>query len=326
MHTLGDWRLIRPVRALGPLGSGLTAFAVGEKLSSKGSGEAVIRRLQLVAWPRGESGETGLGPTAWNDRRRSDMAGQAKHPARFGARLAIAASLLTLAFGLSTAPALANPGNGNGNPNPPGNASSHVTNGTAGTVGSPTSPQPLSNADNSGHGANTNPGPYTSTRNGSPSLNGNGTGQAVGKPCAGCVGKADNKNPPGQFPNGSDPNSGYECDRNNGIGQTNPAHTGCAASPPVPETPPVPVTPPGATTPPGRTVSPTGSTRLVTGASFLGVRIPSVSVPMVSVPTVAPQSLPRTGTQVLITLLVGLGAIASGSAMTLVGRRRVRKA
>src|SRR5436190_1332309 len=62
--------------------------------------------------------------------------------------------------------------------------------------------------------------------------NGNGGGKATGKPCAGCVGKADNKNPKGQMPNGSDANAGYECDRNHGIGRTNPAHTGCTSTPP----------------------------------------------------------------------------------------------
>src|SRR5262249_51489620 len=128
------------------------------------------------------------------------------------------------------APALAEPGNGNGNGNGNGAAASHSTNGTGGTFGSPTSSQPLQQPDNQGQGANTFPGPYSSTRDGSPSLNGNGDGLAVGQPCAGCVGKADNKNPPGQFPNGSDPNAGYECDRNNGIGKTNPAHTGCTAT------------------------------------------------------------------------------------------------
>src|SRR4051812_30522220 len=91
-----------------------------------------------------------------------------------------------------------------------------------------TDPQPPSKADFSGHGANTH-GPYDSTRSGAPSLNGNGKGKAVGKPCAGCVGNADDKNPKGQMPNGSDHNAGYECDRNHGIGRTNPAHTGCRA-------------------------------------------------------------------------------------------------
>lgn len=74
-------------------------------------------------------------------------------------------------------------------------------------------------------------GAYHSTCDGSPSLNGNGGGQATGKPCAGCVGAADNKNPPGQAPDGSDANNGYECDGNSGIGKTNPAHTGCMSEP-----------------------------------------------------------------------------------------------
>src|SRR4051794_15690859 len=107
-------------------------------------------------------------------------------------------------------------------------AADHST-GTAGTSGTVTSPQPLSTADQNTGGANGQcpGGPYCSTRDGSPSLNGNGGGNATGKPCAGCVGKADNKNPPGQMPDGSDHNNGYECDGNNGIGKTNPAHTGC---------------------------------------------------------------------------------------------------
>lgn len=74
-------------------------------------------------------------------------------------------------------------------------------------------------------------GAYHSTCDGSPSLNGNGDGKATGKPCAGCVGAADNKNPPGQAPDGSDANNGYECDGNSGVGKTNPAHTGCVSEP-----------------------------------------------------------------------------------------------
>jgi hypothetical protein len=89
---------------------------------------------------------------------------------------------------------------------------------------------------NTGHGANQG-GPYDNTCDGSPSLNGNGQGQATGRPCAGCVGNADDKNPKGQMPNGSDHNAGYECDRNNGIGRSNPAHTGCTTTE-TPEQPP----------------------------------------------------------------------------------------
>jgi hypothetical protein len=74
---------------------------------------------------------------------------------------------------------------------------------------------------------NGNCGAYCSTADGSPSQNGNGNGNATGRPPAGSVGNADNVNPPGQAPDGSDHNNGYECDGNNGIGKTNPAHTGC---------------------------------------------------------------------------------------------------
>jgi hypothetical protein len=47
----------------------------------------------------------------------------------------------------------------------------------------------------------------------------------------GSVGNADNKNPKGQSPNGTDNNKGYECDKNKGIGDGNPAHTVNCPSP-----------------------------------------------------------------------------------------------
>ena len=82
-------------------------------------------------------------------------------------------------------------------------------------------------ANSNSNGANQNCGAYCPSGVGQPSGNGNGNGDANGKPCAGCVGNADNKNPKGQFPNGTDANAGYECDTNSGVGQTNPAHSGC---------------------------------------------------------------------------------------------------
>ncbi len=114
-----------------------------------------------------------------------------------------------------------------------------------------------SGKSNSGHGANQS-GPYNNTCPAGESQNGNGNGNANGKPCAGCVGNADDKNPPGQYPDGSDHNNGYECDGNNGIGKTNPAHTGCTTgttptvvTPPVSNPPVVtPVSNPPAVTPP----------------------------------------------------------------------------
>jgi len=85
-----------------------------------------------------------------------------------------------------------------------------------------------------GNGANTSPGPYTNTCNPEhASGNGNDVGLAVGKRDAGTVGNADDKQPQGQFPGGSDNNNGYECDGNNGIAQENPAHTGCATTLPT---------------------------------------------------------------------------------------------
>jgi hypothetical protein len=107
-----------------------------------------------------------------------------------------------------------------------------------------TEPQPLSGADDNGSGANQR-GPYDSTRDGSPSKNGEGGGEAKGRPCAGCVGKADNKNPKGQLPGPQDKNNGYECDGNHGIAKGNPAHTGC-----VPDDDPPPDDPPPDDPPP----------------------------------------------------------------------------
>jgi LPXTG-motif cell wall-anchored protein len=112
--------------------------------------------------------------------------------------------------------------------------------GNASTEGEAIEPQPESTADKNDGGANAGTcaagtaGPYCSTRDGSVSDNGNGGGEETGRPCAGCVGKADNKNPQGQLPDAErDGNRGYECDTpghhvpNNGIAEGNPAHTGC---------------------------------------------------------------------------------------------------
>jgi hypothetical protein len=92
---------------------------------------------------------------------------------------------------------------------------------------------PIAAAATTDQGANQT-GAYDGTSDGSPSMNGNGDGAATGQPCAGCVGNADDKNPPGQAPDGSDANNGYECDGNSGIAKTNPAHTGCTTTDEVP--------------------------------------------------------------------------------------------
>lgn len=80
-----------------------------------------------------------------------------------------------------------------------------------------------------GKGANQDCAPYCSTTTDPPagSQNGNGQGNATGRPGAGTVGNADDKNPPGQAGGGGDANNGYECDHNSGVAKTNPAHSGC---------------------------------------------------------------------------------------------------
>lgn len=232
--------------------------------------------------------------------------------------------------------------------------SSDHSSGTSGTSGDPTQPQPPSNADQNPGGANGQcpGGPYCSTRDGSASGNGNGNGNATGKPCAGCVGKADNKNPKGQQPNGSDRNAGYECDRNSGIGRSNPAHTGCA---PSSSPPPPPPTCSGDTcgTEGGGTVPPTcsgpscdggqsgGSTppvtctdaRLVDGACVSGVTLsrdgstpPAIVLaesasrtPVVGATSAA--RLPFTGSAVDRLLFVGILALLVGSVCLALARR-----
>jgi hypothetical protein len=227
-------------------------------------------------------------------------------------------------------PAFADPGTGQGAAHQsaqattnaagaPGNSQSatHATAGTAGTSGVVTSPQPLSNADANGTGANV-PGPYDSTRTGLPSGNGNGNGQATGKPCAGCVGKADNKNPPGQLPGPSDKNAGYECDTNHGIARTNPAHTGCV--PPAACTANcTPTTCTANCTPTTCTTNCTPSTSCTadcTPSSVLGeelVRTPAVPAAVEALAISAPRAAPSgvlAFTGVNLVLLVGLAAMA----------------
>jgi hypothetical protein len=189
--------------------------------------------------------------------------------------------------------------------------------------------QPPSNADQNNTGANdtSSSNQYLSTRNGSPSLNGSGTGQATGKPCAACVGKADNKNPPGQYPNGSDHNAGYECDTNHGIGQSNPAHSGCPTSttsststtsttlgsnPTIAGTikPPThPTISAGHPNDPGSKTTPTGTVPAATTAA---------AVP-------AHGSLAFTGSAAAAETVVGLAALGAGAIMVGMARRRRRE-
>jgi hypothetical protein len=188
----------------------------------------------------------------------------------------------------------------------------------------PTEPQPASNADFTGNGAN-DTGAYDSTRDGSPSENGNGDGAATGEPCAGCVGQADNKNPPGQAPDGSDANNGYECDGNRGIGQTNPAHTGCVEdeTPLTPEKPEIPETPLTSLRISSVEVSAAAHETTVLGVSFTRpaaeVLAATTATPAGAVSPAA--ALATTGARVSTLAMFGL-ALLLGGALVLAGSRR----
>lgn len=167
---------------------------------------------------------------------------------------ALAAGVMMLGATVATGA----PGNGNGQAKANDQATAQQGGGSGSTAdsGPGSSSQGCDGTHNSdtGRGANQG-GPYDNTCDGSPSGNGNGNGRATGKPCAGCVGNADDKNPgygngKGQMPNGSDRNAGYECDRNRGIGRTNPAHTGCRTTTPPTQTENPPKCPNGQPIPP----------------------------------------------------------------------------
>ena len=228
-----------------------------------------------------------------------------------------AAAALIVACLAIPAPAFGNEGRGEEHRNHRADAStatqgaSDHSAGTAATVGDPTKPQPESRADRNDGGANaydcvTDPGPYCSTRDGSPSANGEGQGGAIGRPAAGTVGKADNKNPPGQEPGPGDANAGYECDTNKGIAKGNPAHTVSMAAPPPPPPPPPPQTPPPPPPPPPPEGPPVGGPG---GPPPPGGEVPP---PEAGVPT----GLPPTGAPaLLLPTAAGIAALMGGIAL-----------
>ena len=275
-------------------------------------------------------------------------------------RLAAAACALGLVAGVVLFPTAASASGksvtGGNSANSGASAAATHSKGNAGTSGVYNQAQPFSRADMNNTGANTTSptNPYRSTRNGAPSLNGSGNGNATGRPCAGCVGKADNKNPHGQQPNGTDHNAGYECDRNQGIGRTNPAHTGCVSgstSPPTtsPHSPPTtrpngpPTTPPGSppTTRPGSppTTHPGGPATLTPGLtppppphlSALVETLPPASAPGATSPVagLGPAAassgrLAFTGSDLIGEAAAGLAALGVGGLGVRVARRRSR--
>ena len=156
-----------------------------------------------------------------------------------------------------------------------------------------------------------------------PSQNGNAGGDAVGRPCAGCVGSADDMNPNGQRPNGSDHNNGYECDGNHGIARTNPAHTGCKTPPPPPaqcvEGVDAACTPP----PPGCVASATETCSEVLGETITRSRPTAVLGATAVRGAVLGQtgSLPRTGSDVVPTAMFAAGLLVLGETLRRIAKR-----
>ena len=205
-----------------------------------------------------------------------------------------AAAALALAPGL----ALADPGNGKGN----------------GITNNPQVP-----AEQPAQGAAVAPPAPGSTLDGVPSGNGNGGGEANGLPCAGCVGNADEQEPPGQTPDGSDENSGHECDANAGIGRGNPAHSGCTTQTPPTETPPG-ETPP-AVTPPVQTPP---ATNPLTEPSPEQQPFGGGAPPAPAQQAAEVDELAFTGFDVLPLGLGGLALVGAGGAAVVMARRSKR--
>jgi len=194
--------------------------------------------------------------------------------------------------------------------------------------------------------ANSGCGDYCSTRDGSPSRNGNGDGKATGRPEAGSVGKADNKNPKGQYRNGSDSNNGYECDGNKGIAKGNPAHTGCttASEPTVTPVAPAPDAAPVVQVPQAPVVAPVTAPAVpevapkVLGEKFVapvakdgtavvspaGEVAPQVLGTRFTRAAAAPAALPFTGGMTLELVFAALALVVAGVAATRIGVRAGR--
>lgn len=209
-----------------------------------------------------------------------------------------AAAALALAPGL----ALADPGNGTGN----------------GITNNPQVPPGQSAVDTPAPPPDVN-APPDSTLDGTPSANGNGGGEATGQPCAGCVGNADDNEPPVQVPGSADPNSGHECDSNNGIGVGNPAHTGCTTPTPPTENPPT-ENPPTENPPVENPPTENPLTETPAPQQPFGGGAPLTPAPQVA----QADELAVTGFDVLPLGLGGLALLGAGGAAVVMARRTRR--
>ena len=155
---------------------------------------------------------------------------------RSGLRLAVVAASLLVVLVFAVSSAAEQPDDPGNSAEAPGQQNQPANPGGGNSAEAPgqvknEAPAPETQVQAGGDGSGANqPGPYDPNGVGEPSGNGRSESNNGNRPCAGCVGSADDKNPPGQLPGGSDPNKGYECDENQGVGKTNPAHSGCGST------------------------------------------------------------------------------------------------
>jgi hypothetical protein len=133
------------------------------------------------------------------------------------------------------------------------------------------------------------------------------TGQG-GKPCDGCAGNADGKEPPGQSNRPSDSNKGHKCDGNKGVGKGNPAHTGCAT------TTTTTTTTTDNTTPTTDTTTPTTSTT-TPSTQVLGETISRGSTQVLGATATRAGALARTGSDLGVLTVLGVGLLLSGAVL-----------
>jgi hypothetical protein len=244
--------------------------------------------------------------------------------------------------GVPAAPGASDRGNqGNGRPGQDAGGTVETPDATVdGTSSDAAAPPPAGvvDAGSPDGGANSTSGPYDPdpahpelSGVGEPSGNGKSTDNNGNRPCAGCVGRADYKNPPGQLPDGSDHNKGYECDGNEGVGKMNPAHSGCAPSAPTVPTPPASsvtpptpvVTPPAESPPESRPPEQNAEERGEVQGVEQGPEVPApppsppvpAAIPVSAVVTPAAEKLeqlPVTGGQPLFLGLLGLLSLVAG--------------
>ena len=276
----------------------------------------------------------GIPQVAGAEGRRDDSAGFGRRAGTPAAQAAAAASAPADAPAEGAAPASAAATADAGAPDQQAGAAAVAASGNDGTPGGQVCDGDPDDVAGSG-------GDYENTCDAGPSENGAGDGEAGGKPCAGCVGNADDKDPPGQAGGGpTDANNGYECDEkgaganqgNNGVGVGNPAHTPCK-----PGTTTNPPPPAAQTCPDGRpmpasgnaadcvTVVAAGGETVVVGELLprpetvvLGVQLSRPEV------AAAPATLARTGSSIGVLVQAALVLAAFGLALTGVSRFRRR--